>query len=365
MLPLYLYTFDENEDAVIMDFNSLVDMPAHLKNFVTFKAQKSFFSAQKPEEKHVYAVASEEKRLVMGVLVSAGTPIYRHEPQLGEYFGVFTKSFITTLKERLMKQGLIHNLNTQHDSGNVVNGAFMTDIFQVDSVKGIGVPESLKDQNIQDGSLIAVYKITDDRVWKDVQTGKYLGFSIEAYLDVKPFLPKGAKFKSKYMKKPELSLAQRFAKFFKKENFATATLEDGTAITYEGDLVGSTPKMTDESGEEVMLQEGTHVVTLEDGTQTSITVDANGVVTAEAPVEPNPEQMTAADVRKEVEELVEEFGKKFQAQEDRIAALETENKELGEVLEELSADKGNKFARRQNKPAGGEGGKSWKDFSNK
>lgn len=370
MLPLYLYTFDENEDAVIMDFNSLVDMPAHLKSIVTFKAQKSFFNAEKSVEKHVYAVANEEKRLVMGVIASAGTPIYREDPKIGPYYGVFTKRTITTMKERFMRQGLIHNLNTDHNAKQIVKGAFMTDIFQIDFEKGIGVPGPLKEQNIQDGSLVGIYKITDDKVWQDVKAGKYVGFSLEAYLDIKPFKPKGSRFSSKinHMKKPEITLAQRFKKFFsvEKENFATATLEDGTAISWEGEtLKGSTPKMAGENeGEEVMLQEGTHIVTLEDGTQVSITVDASGVVTEEAPVDA-PEEMTAAEVRKEVEELVEAFGEKFAAQEARIKALEDENKELGDTLEELSADKGNKFARRQNKPAGGEGGKSWRDFSKK
>lgn len=336
MLEINEFIFDPDENAVIMDCNSFVDVPAHMKPFVTFKAQKPYAINKQSFGKPVQYAFNEEERTVMGALISAGTPIYRYDNGK-EYYGIFKKATITKIQERMMRQMLMHNVNTMHNPKSVVKGAFLTSIFQIDAKKGIGVPETLKGQNLLDGSLIAIYKIEDNSLWSDIKSGKFRGFSIEAYLDIKPANVKKANMATK--KKGSL-----FARFFGEEEeektFAKATAADGTILMWEGDLAASTPLFMEVDGERVPVPEGSYDVTLEDGTMKVVVVDANGVV---ASVEDKQEDMYS-----EAEEVLEVVGeamrrkmksqkavyeKKFEDQKKtietltkRIEALESERK---------------------------------------
>lgn len=293
MLEINEFIFDPDEDAVIMDCNSFVDLPAHMKPFVTFKNHKS------PQVRYAF---NEEERTVMGALISAGTPIYRNDNGK-EYYGIFKKATITKIQERMMKQGYMHSLNTMHNPKAVVKGAFLTSIFQIDAKKGIAVPETLKGQNLLDGSLIAIYKIEDNGLWSDIKAGKFRGFSIEAYLDIKPVNVKKANMATK--KKGSL-----FARFFGEEEeekqFAKVTAADGTILMYEGELSTDTPLFMEVDGEQVPAPEGPHDVTLEDGTMKVIVVDGNGVITS---VEDKEEEMSS-----ETEEVLEVVGEAMRRQ---------------------------------------------------
>lgn len=336
MLEINEFIFDPDENAVIMDCNSFVDVPAHMKPFVTFKAQKPYAINKQSFGKPVQYAFNEEERTVMGALISAGTPIYRNDNGK-EYYGIFKKATITKIQERMMKQGYMHSLNTMHNPKSVVKGAFLTSIFQIDAKKGIAVPETLKGQNLLDGSLIAIYKIEDNSLWSDIKSGKFRGFSIEAYLDIKPANVKKANMATK--KKGSL-----FARFFGEEEeektFAKATAADGTILMWEGDLAATTPLFMEVDGEQVPAPEGSHDLTLEDGTMKVVVVDANGVI---ASVEDKEEDMSS-----EAEEVLEVVGeamrrqmksqkavyeKKFEDQKKtietltkRIEALESERK---------------------------------------
>lgn len=265
-LDICTFEFDEDENAIVMDFNSLVDLPAHMKPFVTFSGQKATFSqkAQFNQKTKNYSVASEEERVVMGVLISAGTPIPRNDDGY-EYYGIFTKRNITKIKERFMKQGFMHNMNTMHNDKQVVKGAFMTDIFQIDSKKGIACPECLKGQNLQDGTLIGAYKITDDMVWADIKSGKYRGFSIEAYLDIKKATVKKANMKKSKLAKVKMGKLSEISKWDVVVD--QDTFEVGQALT--------TTWKDDENGDITSkLNDGEYVT--EDGKR--ILVDSDGIV---------------------------------------------------------------------------------------
>jgi hypothetical protein len=359
MLDINEFIFDENEDAVIMDCNSFVDVPAHMKPFVTFKNQRPYITNKQSFGKPVQYAFNEEERTVMGALISAGTPIYRNDNGK-EYYGFFKKATITKIQERMMKQGYMHNLNTMHDPKAVVKGAFLTNIFQVDAKKGIAVPETLKGQNLLDGSLIAIYKIEDQTLWSDIKSGKFRGFSIEAYLDIKKANVKKASmgksklskikmgklsevskwdisvdqdtfevgtsltttwkddengdmvsklndgeyvtedgkrilvdsdgivrlvFKEKVnIKKASMAVKKKSwaSRFFgddeEEKVFAKVTASDGTILSYEGELGSGTAIFMDVDGEQVPAPEGSHEVTMDDGTVKVIVVDVNGVI---------------------------------------------------------------------------------------
>jgi hypothetical protein len=264
MLDINEFIFDENEDAVIMDCNSFVDLPAHMKPFVTFKNQRPYVTNKQSFGKPVQYAFNEEERTVMGALISAGTPIYRNDNGK-EYYGFFKKATITKIQERMMKQGYMHNLNTMHDPKAVVKGAFLTNIFQVDAKKGIAVPDTLKGQNLLDGSLIAIYKIDDNTLWSDIKSGKFRGFSIEAYLDIKKANVKKASMGQSKLSKLKMGKLSEVSKW--DINVDQDTFEVGTSLT--------TTWKDDDNGDIVSkLNDGEYVT--EDGKR--ILVDSDGIV---------------------------------------------------------------------------------------
>lgn len=318
MLPFYTYDIDENDRETGMDFNSLVLHPAHGKSFLTFSKQT----------RPIYAF-NEERREVMGVLIAAGLPIYRNDNQFGEYYGVFTKTTITKIKEKLFRSNHLHKLNIEHNRRDTVKpkGVQMTDLFQVDSHKGIGVPESLKGQNVLDGSLIGVYKIHDEKTWQDVKSGKYSGFSIEAMLDLKPaeVRKQSNKHSMSNTKKKVAPVWLRKAFGFEDDTTGQATFEeattvDGKVLSWEGQLAEGTALFIDLEGEKVAAPEGDHQITM--GEKTFIvTLDAAGIVTSMEEVE----EMTQEE---QMEAITEAVAKE-------IESVKSENAELKRELAEM------------------------------
>lgn len=168
MHPIFKIEIDENDKELCFDFNSTVDFPAHVRAFEKYSAEekRSFFYQQ-------------EKMRITGVLIAANVPIYRRDPEIGEHFVVFFPDVIEKLWIRWNELGYTNNLNKQHDPKQVVStkDAFLVEQWIVRD--GIGVPPSLKEQNIQNGSLMGTYQIRNQQYWKEIQDGKYNGFSIE------------------------------------------------------------------------------------------------------------------------------------------------------------------------------------------
>lgn len=343
-MNIYDFIIDEDDpEAVVMDFNSFVSNPAHGKRMIAFNKQDQ-----------VRYSFNEKERVVMGVLIAADVPIYRRDGNF-EYFGIFRKDTITKIKERLMKQGFIHNLNVEHNPKSVVKGAFMTDIFQIDAKKGITVPEPLSDQNLADGTLIALYKIEDQKLWSDVEAGKFSGFSIEAYLDIKEANVK----KANKMSKPKVNLWGLFKSAAEKQGvkfdgdstddavqFAKGTTADGVVVMWDGELSEGTAMFIEANGQQTPAPEGVHEVTMEDGTVKVITLDASGMVASIEEVEP----MGAEEILSQVAEVMAATIAPLNTE---ITALKAENEELKTRLSAIETGKGSKFNNSGQKPAGG------------
>lgn len=131
----------------------------------------------------------------------------------------------------------------------------------------------------------------------------------------------------------------------KAEAFNEAVLEDGTMISYEGELVVGTAVFVVTETEEIPAPEGTHALGGE-LTGISIVVDANGIVTevidtrAEAsgdePVATSEEEapatieqsMSAEDVESIVNAKLESFSAIFEGLTDMIKTIASENDSL-------------------------------------
>ena len=152
---------------------SLVDAPAVMTDFVAFSGQKRM---------QMYAVESEEKRLVFGVVMRADFPIYRRDDRLGEYYVVYKPDTIRKMAEKYLAESRQNNVNTMHEDGSDVDGVRMVQWFIQDSSRGI-VPEGF---DVPDGSLFAEYHVLNDEVWARIKDGTYKGFSLEGVFDFVP-----------------------------------------------------------------------------------------------------------------------------------------------------------------------------------
>lgn len=322
MLPFFEFTIDPNDSEMGLNGNALVDFPAHMKKLVAFN---------KDGHKQNFAITNEDERVVMGVLISADTPIYR-KYQGFEYFGIFKKETITQLKEKLMREKININLNSMHEEKNIIQGAFMTDIFQVDFKKGIQVPTPLIDQDIKDGSLIALYRIEDENVWGKVKDGTYQGFSIEAILD-----EKAISIKKVNMSKPNLLQTIMQRKFGKQKTFSTATTVDGTVVNWEGELIEGSMLTIEADGNQIPAPAGPHQLSDETGKVWAIELDDTGKVTKIEEVE----EMTNEEVMEQVAEVMVKLKEDFTSQ---LTAQKTAHeKEIADLKLEIASMKDSKF----------------------
>lgn len=168
-LPIYDIFINLDDPETTVSFNSLVASPAHEKAFQMFSKDK------------VKWQFNEEERVVTGVAIACDLPIYRNQ-QGNEFYVTFGKQAIKDIVFDYARRGNFNNVNLNHDEKEIVKGAYMTMIYQIDNEKGFTAPERFKDES--DGSLLVSYKITDNNLWNDVKKGKFTGFSIEGIFEL-------------------------------------------------------------------------------------------------------------------------------------------------------------------------------------
>ena len=168
-MPIYDIFINLDDPETTVSFNSLVASPAHEKAFQMFSKDK------------VKWQFNEEERIVTGVAIACDLPIYRNQ-QGHEFYVTFGKQAIKDIVFDYARRGNFNNVNLNHDEKDIVSGAYMTMLYQIDNEKGFTAPERFKDES--DGSLLVSYKITDDNLWNDVKQGKFTGFSIEGIFEL-------------------------------------------------------------------------------------------------------------------------------------------------------------------------------------
>lgn len=169
-IPVYEALVDDKDCG--MQRISLVDDPAVQSDFLAFKA------GRKPQ---MYAVQSEERHLVLGVVMRADFPIYRRDKRAGEYYIIYKADTIRKMAEKYLAENRQNLVNLMHEEGSEVEGVQMVQYF----IKGSGInPEGF--EHIADGSLFAEFHVTNEDVWAAVKDGTYRGFSLEGIFDLAP-----------------------------------------------------------------------------------------------------------------------------------------------------------------------------------
>lgn len=171
-LPIYDIVVKLDDDDTFMSCISLVDDPAVEVDFQCFNKDK------KPMQ---FNITDEEKHCITGVAIRADVPIYRYSPEIGDYYVRFSKKTIEDIVLKYSKMNLWNSVSLNH-SGQNIDSATMVEFFLKSPTK---CPAGFED--VEDGSLMVTYKISDDELWDTLKNSDEInGFSIEIYADIKP-----------------------------------------------------------------------------------------------------------------------------------------------------------------------------------
>ena len=358
-LPVFKATINDDGDG--MERISLVDSPAVERDFVRMASAE-----RRPVQ---FSVASEERQLLYGVIMRANFPIYRRDPELGEFFIVYTPELIRTMAEKYIAEGRANAFNLQHQDGSDVEGVQMVQWFIKDSARGIAPAEF---PDVEDGSLFGEFHVTDPELWERCRAGEFRGFSLEGWYgmdpatgvlstekladDVKEYLDLQRQDNPKQDNMAKMNRIKKALARFVAVRMGSISTDNGV-LFWDGDgelEAGVNVYQENEDGEWIPAADGEYkiegyVIEVADGKVSEVR-EAEAVQpeepAAEAPaaeaeeqkaeeIEPEPE----ATVEEVVEEVVEEENDKeerIDALEARVAALEGALAELAARLEEFA-----------------------------
>lgn len=174
-LQIYMAEIDPafNSDLEV-NYIGLVDKPAIERNFQAFNANKQ----------KVHFIINEEKRIISGPAMIANLPLYRNDPQLGEYYVVFDAPSIRTIVEKFSAKGFMRNFNLFHDEQQKVSDVTIFNSFISDKELGINPMAGFDD--VADGSWFISAKVNNEAVWQKVKSGEIKGFSVEGIFNYIP-----------------------------------------------------------------------------------------------------------------------------------------------------------------------------------
>lgn len=319
-LPLYEDMITDDNCGMLRI--SLVDLPAVESDFQKFG---------KPVR---VVMESEEKRLILGVVMRADFPIYRVDKR-GEYYTMFSKGTIRQMAEKYLDENRQNRVNLMH-CGEEVRGVQMVQLFIKDSAKGVS-PAGFED--IEEGSLFAEFHIEDDEIWAWIKEGILRGFSLEGFFSMEEAQTEINENMKINLEKMKRTLAKIVAKF------AQLTTDKGV-LTFGGDepKVGDDVYLLREDGEVIDAPDGEY--TAEDGRVIVVADGAISDIREKMDAEEDPNQV-ADDVdihnlAAEVDRIKEELDhKKDEIAElkDRVAALEDKAGQTEEAMRKLGTVK--------------------------
>jgi len=166
-IPVYeLMIKDESSEV---DYISLVDLPATERDFVAFN------------QKQVYKIENEERRIISGPLMLADKLIFRTNDEMGNHYVKFSKETIQKIAIKYAKRGYQKNVNVMHDDELKLESVVLFESFITDSERGIMPMKGYED--VADGSWFGSMYVENDEAWQAVKDNKLKGFSVEGFFD--------------------------------------------------------------------------------------------------------------------------------------------------------------------------------------
>jgi len=256
--PLYDIVVNENDETGV-DFNALVDYPAHSKGYISFgKGEHVPY--------HFNEEAEGEERIVTGVMISADTIIYRNDNVYGEHDVRFRSDEIKKIHKKFHKNGFNNNLNEMHDPEKEIEGVTMIESYIIGGNNRAQAPEAFAEQSLKEGSWIASYYIENDEIWEKVKTGEFGGFSVEGIFKRVPAKDDMKKYTGKFKAaKGKYGVVTEVSKWDIVIDQDETTIDVGTELTQSWeDMDGEvhTDKLMDG---EYMLPDGRRILVDADG----------------------------------------------------------------------------------------------------
>jgi len=174
-LPIFEFLIDDSIESGVKAV-SIVLEPAFGSAAIRFKND-----IEKPK---FVAFGEKKKQIVAGFLILANTPVYRVDPEFGEYMGYFSPETISKIIEKYHEEMLTNQVNLDHDNNAYID-AYMIEDYQVDSedrvqdlaARGLKHPQAFM-------SWYGAMKIKNTDVFDAIdKSGEMTGFSVEAFLD--------------------------------------------------------------------------------------------------------------------------------------------------------------------------------------
>ena len=322
-VPVFLVNVDDPGCSI--STMSLVDDPAMSIDMVLFSDEK---------QKMTFSIQDELQHNILTCLVRVDFPILRMTEDGNPFYIVFSKETSKKLAQRLMTDGMQQNISLNHN-GQLIEGIQLQEVFIKDSSIGIS-PVGFEDA--ADGSLMGVYHITDDQLWKDCVEGTFKGISIESYLSLEVFhkINKG----KDNMSKIKEALKRLLMEF---NNLST----DKAELYWEEDselMVGYKVFVEDAEGNKVPAADGEYIsdenkIKVEGGVVTEIEAKDAEEVKEEVPAqeEEKKEEMEEVPAEEEVkvEEEVKEEVPAEEPKEDKTAELDNRLADLEARIADL------------------------------
>lgn len=154
---------------------SLVTSPAVEEQFVAFNEEKPM----------IEKFADEKKHMVTGVVAIPNKPIFRRNADGEEYDIVFSAEAIEAMAKNYMKEYKQHEVTLQHQEN--ADGVYLVEQWIKDDMvydKSLAVGLS---RELPVGSWIQTYYVDSTDVWKRIESGELLGFSLECMLGLEEF----------------------------------------------------------------------------------------------------------------------------------------------------------------------------------
>lgn len=174
-----LYELSVDEETLGMYAVSLVDEPAMLKKWLAFSKD-----GKGPGKAVKLAIQDEERHKVLGPVLRADFPVYRFD-EWGEYYIIWRAPEIEKITRMFLEKGFQNAVNLDHNpEGYLENGEIeIEQLFIKNSAMGLS-PKGFEE--IEEGSLFAIYKVKSQALWDLIKAGEWNGFSMEGFYRYTP-----------------------------------------------------------------------------------------------------------------------------------------------------------------------------------
>lgn len=154
---------------------SLVTSPAVEETFIAFNEEKPL----------IEKFADAKKHMVTGVVAIPNKPIYRRNEDGEEYDIVFSAEAIEKMSRDFLKEYRQHEVTLQHQEN--ADGVYLVEQWiKTDMVYDKSISVGLS-RELPVGSWIQTYYVDSNDVWKRIEDGELMGFSLECMLGLEEF----------------------------------------------------------------------------------------------------------------------------------------------------------------------------------